>query len=128
VNGRESTGKKNRDYYDRIKDVIDRFLKRRNDKESAVADAFLVDREEYGKKENDETASRPRRPTAGASRSGGRSGGGRPSLSGGILDLSWKDGGTTYPKRSSQIGEEYQATEIPAAGSVGAEKATDHRE
>jgi hypothetical protein len=32
-----------------------------------------------------------------------------------MIDLSWKDGGSSYPKRSSRVGEEYQATELPEA-------------
>ena len=38
----------------------------------------------------------------------------RPSLSSAIIDLSWKDGGTVYPKSSSRIGEQYQVTMIPS--------------
>jgi hypothetical protein len=34
-----------------------------------------------------------------------------------MVDLSWKDGGSSYPKRSSRVGEMYQATELPEAGS-----------
>jgi len=32
-----------------------------------------------------------------------------------ILDLSWKEG-RNFPQRSSNVGPEYQATEIPKAG------------
>ena len=42
---------------------------------------------------------------------------GRLSLTGNTIDLSWKDGGSLYPKRSSQVGDEFQATNIPPAGS-----------
>jgi hypothetical protein len=74
--------------------------------------------------ENDFPVSRPRRATAGATGRRGRPPS-RPSLSGGIMDLSWKDGGTTYPKRSSRVGEEYQATEIPAVGSSEGDRAVE---
>jgi hypothetical protein len=54
---------------------------------------------------------RPKR-AAGSRRAG------RFSLASGsnnMIDLSWKDGGSSYPKRSSRVGEEYQATELPEA-------------
>jgi hypothetical protein len=35
---------------------------------------------------------------------------------GATIDLSWKFGGALYPKHSSRIGNEYEAVDIPAAG------------
>lgn len=112
----EATGRRGKEYYDRIRDVIDRVLSKSNEEESKIAFNFLA---EIGEDEKpDSLNSRPRRATARPGRPPSR-----PSLSGGIVDLSWKDGGTTYPKRSSQVGDEYQATQIPAAGSSkGVEK------
>ena len=64
--------------------------------------------------ENTTRPSRPRRSAQATTR--------RPSLTGhghhGLMDLSWKDGGSTYPKSSSRVGSKYQATNIPSAGSV----------
>jgi hypothetical protein len=33
-----------------------------------------------------------------------------------MIDESWKNGGRDYPKKASKVGPEYQATEIPNAG------------
>ena len=33
-------------------------------------------------------------------------------------DLSWKDAGRIFPKRSSSVGPEHQVTTIPSAGTV----------
>jgi hypothetical protein len=58
------------------------------------------------------TDGRPKRAAAGSRRAG------RFPLASGsnnMVDLSWKDGGSSYPKRSSRVGEEYQATELPEA-------------
>jgi hypothetical protein len=108
------SGKKGQDYYDRIRTVIDRVLERRNDVESKIADKLISKRGDFNKgKESPIARHRPRRAAAGAPQSNQR-----PSLPGApgrMIDLSWKDGGTSYPKRSSRVGDEYQATELPKA-------------
>jgi len=107
------------DFYDKLKDVLDRVLERRNEKETEIALAYIKDEKETEPVQEEVVPSRtrPRRAGAGVRR-------GRPSLTvsspqvstSNHIDLSWKDGGTIYPKRSSQIGRSFQATEIPAAG------------
>jgi hypothetical protein len=86
-------------------------LKRRNEEESKVADAFIAERGDPGSKEQI-AVSRPRRAAA-------QPPGRRASLPAGrgFVDLSWKDGGSSYPKRSSRLGDEYQATMLPSVGS-----------
>ena len=61
------------------------------------------------------TTTRPSRPRRAAQASR------RPSISGhhGLMDLSWKDGGSAFPKRASRVGSKYQATDIPSPGSIG---------
>jgi hypothetical protein len=94
-------------------------LEKRNYEESRIADALLaVEEKVMPTKSIQKTALSPQRPRRRRATEGRRMRG-RPSLTGGILDLSWKDGGTVYPKRSSQIGDEYQAAEIPDVGLVG---------
>ena len=111
------------DYYIRIKDVLDRINKRENAEEATAADrhrraiskpkptprpiAKIEDDDDrkYHKEEETTTPSKhqqrrkvvtPQKPAS--------------------PDVSWKDGRKHFPKKSSQIGEEYQATKIPAAG------------
>ncbi len=112
-------GRRGKDYYDRIKDVIDRVVEGRNDKEKKIADLYaseFIDEELWRIKTTRRSAmssttsinsfpekrSLPKRD--------------RPSLTGNTIDLSWKNGGSLYPKRASQVGDEFQATDIPAAG------------
>ena len=128
-------GKRGKDYYDRIKDVIARVLECRNEEEKKIADlfkaAYNIDDQKKPKLNGlDRNAvlspSRPRRAVVTSSTASRSSSPeeekpiqrrGRPSLSGtGVFDLSWKDGGSSYPKRTSQVGEEFQATDIPHAG------------
>lgn len=105
----QSFGKKGQDYYDKIKDVIDRVLQRRNEVESKIADTFIAERGDPTKKVHS-PAPRPRRSTQGSRRP--------PLPRRGLVDLSWKDGGSTYPKRSSRLGLEYQATKLPSVRST----------
>ena len=118
-----------KDYYDRIKELIDRVLEGQNDEEKRIAELFKEKypieekKDMFSQQESGE--SRPRRAAASTKRSHYVSMSpddmkakkrGRPAALGTIsLDLSWKDGGTTYPKQSSRIGDEYQATNIPVA-------------
>lgn len=130
-------GKRGKDYYDRVKDVIDRVLECRNDEEKKIADLFKA---EYnvedqiksklsegaeGNQLSSYSSRRRRRAATPASTASSVSSSpeetivtkrDRPALSGTAIDLSWKDGGSLFPKRTSQVGDEFQATEIPPAG------------
>jgi hypothetical protein len=91
--------RKSRDYYDRIKTVIDRILERRNEAESKIADSYV------SKVVEDEVERDSQRPKRNA-----------PSRSSTRIDLSWKEGGRNFPKLTSRVGAEYQATDLPPAG------------
>ena len=105
---------------------MDRVLEKRNEEESKIADDLVGEIGDLVKPRPEDSAvslSRPRRAAAieGTRRRTRPSlTGGIPGLTGGIssgiVDLSWKDGGKSYPKHPSRVGEEYQATQIPAAG------------
>jgi hypothetical protein len=74
----------------------------------------VKEKEKEGKESSSSADGRPKRAAAGSQRAG------RFPLASGsnnMIDLTWKDGGSSYPKRSSRVGEEYQATELPEAGS-----------
>jgi hypothetical protein len=105
---------------------MDRVLEKRNEADARIAGALLKEQglmlhnlkvKEKEKEEKESSISadgRPKRAAVGSRRAG------RFSLASGsnnMIDLSWKDGGSSYPKRSSRVGEEYQATELPEAES-----------
>lgn len=91
-------GRKGRDFYDRIKAVVDRVLERRNPAETKIADSY--DARVVVTEETDRDA-RPKRNN--------------PSRSSNRIDLSWKEGGRNFPKLVSRVGVEYQATDLPSA-------------
>lgn len=101
-------GKKSQDYYDRIRDVIDRVCA--NDAspdEAAIAELFLKKMEQLDEFEIPDDL--PLRKDKKGS---------DPQASSAVpVDLSWKDGGASYPKVSSRVGKTYQATHLPRAGS-----------
>jgi hypothetical protein len=107
------SGKRNIDYYSRIKDLIARIEERRSTEEAKLADLF---REKTRGDQNMELTINPSpRPRRGPGRP--------PKLSTSlpprnvrVVDISWKDGGTTYPNRSSRVGEEFQVSSIPPVG------------
>jgi hypothetical protein len=115
------TGKRNLDYYDRVKIVLSRVEERRNNEEAKIADLFRA------KTRDDHQVRLLTRPTAQV-----RRGPGRPPKLGTslvpknvrVVDVSWKEGGSTYPKRSSQVGDDYQVSpaNIPPAGSYRSEE------
>lgn len=134
-------GRRCDDYYDRIQDLIDRFLVSNDEAEKRIAELYkaeVASIEQTKKKksprskqsaENPQTPpkwkARPKRLAASSNASSSsdepiasllNKKRGRPPLAGTTLDISWKDGGTFYPKRSSQVGDEFQATKIPLAG------------
>ena len=98
---------KGEDYFDRLRDVIDHVSRRgASPLEKAVAEAFRY--ELPGESEPPETALRSTRRSVHAIST--------------PIDLSWKDGGPTYPKSSSRVGTKYQVPSIPDAGSFCVEK------
>jgi hypothetical protein len=88
------------DYYTRIKDVIERINLRSNDLEATLADRYrrAISKPNYRTRLNPIRRSTliPKSPK---------------------LDLSWKDGRKIYPKKTSMIGNDYQVSYLPAAGS-----------
>ena len=85
-------------------------MERRNEFESNLADTF--EKEIAARKASDKKGAKersPSRPRRKISRDEEI-----PSPSA-FLDLSWKEG-RNFPKQSSKVGPEYQATKIPKAG------------
>jgi hypothetical protein len=138
----QETGKKGTDYYDKIKDVLDRIQERRNDEEAKIADAY--DDEIVRKQEEEETRKKAvaDAAAAAAAASGGQqqqqkrkrkfraftaatkvvvsSNSNKEAAANKLLhplDLRWKNAGRIFPKRQSQIGPDYQVAALPEAGS-----------
>jgi hypothetical protein len=97
--------------------VIDRLLERRNAAESAIAEAHLIPMEVLVAKNKvpEPTIARPRRRAVTKKPK-------RESSGSSMIDLSWKNGGREYPKRSSNVGPEYQVHSIPLAGTYHDQK------
>jgi hypothetical protein len=115
-NGKVEGGKKNVDYYDKLKLVIERVKERRNEEEAKLADLFRE------KTQTDDQEIESILPTVRPRRGPGRPpklGTSRPSSQkiDRVVDMSWKEGGSTYPKRSSRVGDEYQVSTLPRPGS-----------
>lgn len=98
------SGAKGRDYYDRIKDVLDRLRDKRTLSEGAVIEDF--DAEVYRREEEENKASRKRRASENEA-----SGGAKKMAK---LD-SWKEG-RKFSKKSSRVGSNYQPSTIPEVG------------
>ena len=103
------TGQAGVDYYDRIKDVLDRLKERRTEEESKISDTFRREMSRPIK-----PPSSPPAPTRRRRRNSNAPAKLSPDKP--TLDVQWKDGGKDYPKRSSNIGQKYQVSEIPKAG------------
>jgi hypothetical protein len=95
--------KKSRDFYIRIRDVTDRLLEKRNEVETKIANDYLdqimlldEDREYEAAAQPAKRILSPRHATR--------------------LDLSWKEGGSIFPRSCSRVGSEYQAVDLPSAG------------
>lgn len=106
-------GRKGKDYYTRIRDVIDRVLQRRNNKESEIADAY---QEEMAALESDAGVKAAPSPPPTRRLRPVRQAATR-------IDLSWKEGGSAFPRTSSRVGPEYQAVDIPSYDTFEKEQA-----
>jgi len=110
------------DYYVRIKDVIDRINERRNTAESSAADLYRRAISKPAKMPSpnfEPTFRRKRRKVAEQASSEPHISNTSSNSSPIKLDLSWKYSGAIFPKKSSRVGGEYQATSIPVATRVG---------
>jgi hypothetical protein len=96
-------GKKGRDYYIRIRDVMDRVLEKRNEVESKIANAYLDQTMLLDEDSEYEAAVHPPKRIL-TRRHATR------------LDLSWKQGNSIFPRSCSRVGSEYQAVDLPLAG------------
>lgn len=103
----EGTGTKGRDYYDRLKDVLDRLRDKRNLSEGAVIEDF--DAEMYRREEEETKASRKRKSVTD-----GENGTGNGKKSAKLAD-SWKEG-RKFTKKTSRVGPNYQPSSIPEIG------------
>eukprot|EP00429_Kryptoperidinium_foliaceum_P009923 CAMPEP_0176004792 /NCGR_PEP_ID=MMETSP0120_2-20121206/1875_1 /TAXON_ID=160619 /ORGANISM="Kryptoperidinium foliaceum, Strain CCMP 1326" /LENGTH=546 /DNA_ID=CAMNT_0017337483 /DNA_START=85 /DNA_END=1725 /DNA_ORIENTATION=- len=116
-------GRRGKDYYDRIVDVIGRVKRGRNNDEKRAFELFhkVYDTEEKRKPRLTALGKRRRKSPSSAASTGSGSEDEpivslrrkQPPMT---MDLSWKSGGTLYPKASSRVGDEFQATHIPATG------------
>eukprot|EP00934_Nitzschia_sp_Nitz4_P000080 Nitzschia sp. Nitz4//scaffold56_size114212//43113//44916//NITZ4_003944-RA/size114212-snap-gene-0.170-mRNA-1//1//CDS//3329554688//80//frame0 len=107
--------------YEKILDVIEFVTTGETDDLQKIAKAYLSQREIDDPKPPERTRpSREAAPALDSAEQGQRVKRARSKASQNSatpLDLSWKDhGGTLYPKHPSRVGDEYQATEIPPAG------------
>ena len=94
---------KGEDYFDRLRDVIDHVGRLdATPLERAVAEEFYRNKI-TADSEPPETAQRSSRRSA--------------AVMSAPIDLSWKDGGSNYPKSSSRVGPKYQVPSIPDCGS-----------
>lgn len=109
------------DYYVRIKDVIDRINERRNTAESSAADLYrrAISKPAKMPSPNFEPTFRRKRRKVAEQASSEPNIRNSSSSSPIKLDLSWKYSGAIFPKKSSRVGDEYQATSIPVAARVG---------
>ena len=105
----EGTGTKGRDYYDRLKDVLDRLRDKRNLSEGAVIEDF--DAEVYRREEEENKASRKRKSSGAAD---GENGTGTGKKTAKLVD-SWKEG-RKFTKKTSRVGPNYQPSSIPEIG------------
>lgn len=119
-------GKRNIEFFDKIKLVLDRLEERPTAEEGKIFDLYCDEMkaiETSNRGGEAPLATRPRRaqrrPRLGVSL--------RVPIEDSEVDTSWKDGRSLYPKRSSQIGEEYQVTFLPEAGTFN-EPAVDNPE
>lgn len=101
--------------YDKIKSVLDRLEESADKDEAEIFEAFreivpIVEPQPL-------PISRPKRGTRRPRLSVSR-----PVEDESEIDTSWKDGGSLYPKKSSEVGPRHQVSFLPPAGSVDTEK------
>lgn len=130
----QETGTKGTDYYDKIKDVLDRIQERRNDEEAKIADTY--DAEIVRRQEQEEARKKSVAASAGQQQQQQkrkrkfrafaatkvavvtpRSNNKEANKLLHPLDLRWKNSGRIFPRRQSQIGPDYQVSTLPEAGS-----------
>jgi hypothetical protein len=103
------TSKEGKDYFVRIKDVIEHINQQKKSTEhinqqKKSAESTAADRYRSAKSKQEARRLRlPKKVEYGSPK----------------VDLSWKDGGKRFPKKTSSVGDDYQATSIPVAGSFG---------
>jgi hypothetical protein len=100
----ESKGTRGRDYYDRIKDVLDRLREKRTASEGGMIEDF--DAECYRREEIENRSSRKRKSQSGEN--------GKSSSKEAKNDT-WKQG-RKFTKKSSRVGAAYQPSSIPEVG------------
>jgi len=119
------------DHVNRIIDVIERVQTRRNTDEKKAADRFTQAQDgqhskrklHRGRASNGKKRQRIHMSTPSSTGSVSSEDAPKvtlrrrqPSIVAPTMDLSWKNGGRLYPKQTSQIGDEFQVVDIPAAG------------
>lgn len=107
----EGQGTRGRDYYDRIKDVLDRLREKRTVTEGGLIEDF--DAECYRREEAANRSSRKRKkpPSGDDAKSNAKAA---------TITDTWKQG-RKFTKKSSRVGASYQPSSIPTVG----EKTTD---
>ena len=108
------------DRYDRVRDVLDRLEEGRSQTEAAIANLYRTLQHQ-----NEDDPAIPNNTTTTTPTSALASPTNRPSARHNVLlspkmDLSWKDGGRNFPRKSSQIGADYQVLELPKVGTFDA--------
>lgn len=110
-------GTKGQDYYDRIKDVLERLREKRSDNEANIIDDFDA---EVHRREQEEKKRTPRKRKSSSMADGGTlaapvSSEDRKSAK----HDSWKEG-RKFAKKTSRVGANYQPSSIPNVGDVSA--------
>lgn len=109
------TSKKRHHYYDRVRAVIDRVLEKRNEAESGIACTYLSEMGVPEGMETDKPVPKQRRARR-AIRSTRKTSESRSDRLPRV-DMSWKTAGRSFPRISSRVGLDYQAVDLPVAGS-----------
>eukprot|EP00536_Pseudo-nitzschia_multiseries_P006512 jgi/Psemu1/239446/estExt_Genewise1.C_1390071 len=113
-------GKRNIEFFDKIKLVLSRLEERVTIQEGKILDLYRKEIKAVG----GETL--PSRPKRGLARP--RLGVSRQTTPIEEVDTSWKEGRLLYPKSSSKVGSDYQVTSLPRAGTFETEIAPDNPE
>ncbi|KAL7557159.1 hypothetical protein ACA910_002439 [Epithemia clementina (nom. ined.)] len=92
--------------YDRIRDVLDRLDEGRSQTEAAIANLY----------HSLQTGASEKQPTNTVRGTPANRSARHNVLLSPKIDLSWKDGGRNFPRKKSQIGDDYQVSKLPKAG------------